>query len=697
MSRALHGFVWKQGVALLVLLSLSVSACGSPTSAPTPEPPTPVPTAVLPVPTATPFPPTDTPVPPTDTPTPEPTPAPSTGLEKASCPFDLPPGQVEGTTIECGTLVVPEDRSNPEGAKIRLAVAVFHPDGKPEADPIFYLEGGPGGSPLELIDLTFDDQFEPLLATNRDLVVFDQRGVGLSRPALDCPKLSDLTMDLLDGELDGKQLTEKEVYDQVLETTLACGQDLRKTADLSAYHAASNAADVNDLRLALGYDQVNLWGSSYGTNLALAVMRDYPEGVRSVVLDSTLPPDADWNLEAPPNADRAFTVLFEGCAADAACNAAYPDLRTVFFDTVDKLNKTPATFETTDALTMDTYQVQMYGDDFMGTVLQYLYATDVIPALPQMIYDASQGNFDLLARILGALLMVRETMSRGMFYSSECHDEMVFSSLEEFEAVLEDYRDVAGIFEYSSLGAMGYDVCAGWGAGEAGAIENQPVTSAIPTLILSGEYDPVTPPAWGKQVAKTLDNGYFFEYPGMGHGVSAMAGCPRDMMIAFLEDPTAAPDDACIAKMGPPRFVVPAESGAVTLEPFVNEQMGIQGVLPAGWTEISVGAYARGASATDSAAVIAQSAQMTADDLLGLFTTQLGLDTKPESVGQREANGLTWTLYSFKVQGLSIDMALAESGGQGLVVILQSEPRERNALYEAVFLPVIDALTPIQK
>jgi hypothetical protein len=284
-----------------------------------------------------------------------------------------------------------------------------------------------------------------------------------------------------------------------------------------------------------------------------------------------------------------------------------------------------------------------------------------------------------------------------MFYSTECHDEVVFSTLEEFETVLQDYPDLAGMFEYGSPGPMGYDICAGWGAGEAGAGANQPVTSDIPTLVLSGEYDPVTPPAWGQQVAKTLDRGYFFEYPGMGHTVSATAGCPRDMMIAFFEDPTAAPDDACIAKMGPPAFVVPADSEAVTLEPFFNEEMGIQGVLPAGWTEIDAGTRARGRSATDTAAVIALSAPMTADDLLGLFTTQLDLENKPESVGRREANGLTWTLYSFKVLGLAIDMALAQSGAQGLVAILQSEPRERDALYEAVFLPVIDALTPIKK
>jgi hypothetical protein len=197
-------------------------------------------------------------------------------------------------------------------------------------------------------------------------------------------------------------------------------------------------------------------------------------------------------------------------------------------------------------------------------------------------------------------------------------------------------------------------------------------------------------------MAKTLEKSYFFEYPGVGHGASSQAGCPRDMMIAFFKDPTAAPDDACMAEMGPPKFVVPTEGEDIKLEPFVNEQMGIQGVAPTGWTEVSLGTYARGQSAMDAAVAVTLSAPMTAQELLDLLVGQLGLGEAPKSVGQREANGLTWTLYAFEVQGLSIDMALAESGGQGLLVMLQSEPKEHDTLYEAVFLPMIDALKPIQ-
>lgn len=148
------------------------------------------------------------------------------------------------------------------------------------------------------------------------------------------------------------------------------------------------------------------------------------------------------------------------------------------------------------------------------------------------------------------------------------------------------------------------------------------------------------------------------------------------MMIAFLEDPTTVPDDACIGEMGGPQWIVPAEGmGAITLEPFTNSQMGIEGVVPAGWTETGTGVYARRSSGLDAAVIIAQAAPMSTNSLLGLLVGQLGLKEPPVSVGERQANGLTWTLYTVTVQGLSIDFALAESGELGLIVLLQSPPR----------------------
>ena len=331
-------------VLLLLSLLLSLAACGE-QATPTPQPTatevavaptattpptaTPEPTATPPAPTATPEP-TATAEP---TPTEVPPPATTATFEEAPCPFALPPGQIEGQSVECGYLLVPEDRADPDSPNLRLAVAIFHPSGgASQPDPILYLSGGPGGSALEFLSLTFS-KLEPALAANRDLILFDQRGVGRSEPALDCPAMIELGRELLDDELDGKVLTKEEAFELALETLLACYQDLSQIADLSAYNTVANAADVNDLRLALGYDQVNLWGTSYGTRLALGVMRDHPDGLRSVILDSVYPPDVDLYLESPANVNRAFTVFFEGCAQDEACNAAYPDLRAVFFDT----------------------------------------------------------------------------------------------------------------------------------------------------------------------------------------------------------------------------------------------------------------------------------------------------------------------------------------------------------------------------
>ena len=129
-------------------------------------------------------------------------------FEEAPCPFELPSDQVEGETVECGYLTVPEDRSDPESREIRLAIAIFrHPDGNPQPDPIIYLEGGPAGSPLEIRVPNFTASFGSMFAANRDIIVFDQRGVGYSQPALDCPDFTPRYLDLLDFEVNGDRLT----------------------------------------------------------------------------------------------------------------------------------------------------------------------------------------------------------------------------------------------------------------------------------------------------------------------------------------------------------------------------------------------------------------------------------------------------------------------------------------------------------
>ena len=170
-----------------------------------------------------------------------------------------------------------------------------------------------------------------------DLVFFDQRGTGYSEPSLACPEFIDLTLDILDDDLSLAQGNQRQ-----LEALAACGDRLlQEGIDLTAYNSAENAADVADLRLVLGYEEWNLYGVSYGTRLAQTIVRDHPEGIRSIILDSAYPLAANIQLETAVNADRAFALFFAGCAADPACAVAYPDLEQVFAELVVQLNESP--------------------------------------------------------------------------------------------------------------------------------------------------------------------------------------------------------------------------------------------------------------------------------------------------------------------------------------------------------------------
>jgi pimeloyl-ACP methyl ester carboxylesterase len=628
---------------------------------------------------------------------PEPTLQPAATFEKVPCPFALPEGQVEGKTVECGYLTVPENRDDPQSRKIRLAVAIFrHPSGNPRPDPIIYLTGGPGGSILKIVSLTgFEAQFGPMFAANRDIILFDQRGVGFSQPALDCPQFTKLYLDLLDHEVDGVRLTAEEGLARNVEALAACAKELSTIADLSAYNTAASAADVNDLRIALGYDKVNLWGGSYGTRLALGVMRDFPQGLRSVVLEAVYPPDVDLFLDTPADFDRALNLVIVGCAADKACNAAYPNLRAVLSDTVKRLNENPASVELIHPFTRERYAVLLRGDDLVEQLFRSLYIPQVRPMLPQIIYDASKGTFDTLLLVAREFLWKRDIRSWGMCFSVLCHEEMPFSSPEAYQAVLARYPEYAGFLAGSEVGGLTYAICPRWGAGEADALENQPVTSDIPTLIMAGEYDPITPPEWARRVASGLKNGYLFVYPGMGHGASG-DDCARKVMLAFLEDPSKAPDAACIATMEVSPFAVPAQSAEVVLKPFTSQEKGLRGLAPEGWREVRPGVFARASSGVDQTALIHDVVPMKAEALLSALAKQFGLPQPPEAVSKRDANGLSWSLYTLEVQGFSIDIALAEHGDKTLAVLLQGARAERDALYKTVFLPAVDALALLE-
>jgi pimeloyl-ACP methyl ester carboxylesterase len=311
---------------------------------------------------------------------------------------------------------------------------------------------------------------------------------------------------------------------------------LSQGIDLNMYNSRESAADVADLRIALGYSQVNLYGDSYGTRLALTVLRDHPEGVRSVVLDSVYPPEQNLYNSLAANAQRAFDVFFARCAADASCASTYPDLENFFYSLVDRLDASPV-------------EVELYGNTITLTgrllvdvLFVGLYNPDVTASMPQMIVDVERGEYGILRDRLSLYFDTGSAI--GMQMSVQCREEIPFGSLEDLEAAGQGLRpQITSTFENTVIPL--YQTCSIWGVTPADPVENKPVTSSVPALVLAGEGDPITPPAWSQEAAQNLTNSYFYQFQGMGHWVARSSGCAIELIIEFLKDPTVQPATSC--------------------------------------------------------------------------------------------------------------------------------------------------------
>ncbi len=478
--------------------------------------------------------PSATPVPPpTATNLPTPTPV-VRRFEPAECQFYTG----GDSSIECGYLIVPEDRSRPDGRTVRLHVAVLRSIGAaPRPDPVLHLSGGPGGSSLD--DLSMLRSIYQAVRVRHDVVLFDQRGTGYSQPSLNCPEYEEAQIEILVADFDPEQ---EETL--VLDALRACRDRLTAEGiDLSMYHSAVSAADIHDLMQALGYDQYNLYGISYGTRLALTVMRDYPEDVRSAVLDSVVPPQVNLYELFGPNAGRSLNLLFERCAADEACSASFPDLGASFYALVDRLAQEPLSV----AAQGTTYLVD--GGDLVYLTVMTLYDADQIPHLPKAITDIAAGRKGWLSQQIVTVPSGRY-IAEGVFHSVMCYEEIPFNR-----------RDVAvdataAAIHPAILRALekeldGYEfaACQVWDVVPAGALETAPITSDIPTLILSGDYDPVTPPAFGRAAADYLANARAYEFLGVGHGVVLSRRCGQEIMQQFLDAPEDPPESGCLSDL----------------------------------------------------------------------------------------------------------------------------------------------------
>lgn len=353
----------------------------------------------------------------------------SADFSEDDCLFDVPSGQ----EITCGYLTVPENRQTNSGATIELPVVIFHSfSNSPAPDPIIYLEGGPGGSAVAAADLWFNSP----LRNDRDVIIFDQRGTGFAEPSLNCDELDD---------------------EEGIDAVADC-QDrlLSQGIDLTAYNSRENAADVNDLRLALGYDQVNLYGVSYGTRLGLTVMRDFPEGLRSVVLDSVYPPNIDTNYNVAIDTYNLMSLMFADCESDSVCSREFPDLENRFYDALDSLDSNPALVQDPE----NGEEFELYSGDVLNILFGQLQSTNLISAIPASLDALANGDYDTYYDLAsfgaddGGAPMSGDSGGDDMMFSDDAValvDEILDELFDEEVPIIEDLAiagDFDGIYDF---------------------------------------------------------------------------------------------------------------------------------------------------------------------------------------------------------------------------------------------------------
>ena len=441
------------------------------------------------------------------------------------CALTSPSGnQVDA---RCGTYTVPEDRSNPNDRQIELNVAVIPAiKRKPELDALFLLAGGPGQSAIEAFPAMISLMFQ--IHEDRDIVLVDQRGTGESNP-LRCLAPED---DALTDE-------------QVLAKLKSCPETL--DADLRFYTTEIAMTDLDEVRSALGYETINIYGASYGTRAALTYLRMFPEHVRTVTLDAVVDSNFVMFMDAAEDGQAALEKFFARCEADEACKTTFPKLQTEFDGLLARLAESPAEITILHPLTNNRLDLTVTPEMITNMVFNTLYVPDFVATLPLSIHSAyADENY---IPLISQAFLVNAGLYDGMFYAVTCTEDAPLISASE--AVKRGEQSVFGdrTVDFAA-------VCAEWPKGKVSPEFRDPIISDVPVLILSGEADPITPPWHAEKVSESLTNDIHLVFSGMGHG-NLSSRCSTNLFKTFIESASIdGLDTACVANIQPPPFFV---------------------------------------------------------------------------------------------------------------------------------------------
>ncbi|GER98526.1 hypothetical protein Acor_05880 [Acrocarpospora corrugata] len=408
-------------------------------------------------------------------------------IEERPCPVPVP------ADTTCGFLLVPERRDVLGTSTIKVGFAVRR-GLSDKNDPVVFAGGGPGVAATPMIGALAE------LAPGREIVVIEQRGGRLSEPRLPCPEIAT-------GIVAGLKASRA---DEVSVAAATCRA--RLSADLKGYRTQEIAADIVELRRALGYPAWNLFGVSYSTRPMLLAAAMDPAGVRSVILDSYLPESTAWYDQAVPSLRASIAKLGVTARFDAM---------------IAQLNRRPATMRLRDPVTQERVEVRLAGNDVATLIGEALRDTDVVPIVPALVDGIARGDYTLIQPMVDQAGNALNSYEWGQYYAVQCQDEAPSNT-----------------FADRSLITVAADatVCGQW---RLPGTRPDEATTPAPVLVLGGEYDPTTPPEAARAAVQAMPNARFAEFAGIGHGVFLSSQCGRETVAAFLDDPEAkAPCDS---------------------------------------------------------------------------------------------------------------------------------------------------------
>ncbi len=436
------------------------------------------------------------------------------------------PEYADDPNVECGYLEVPENRSNPNGRIIKLAYLVLKArSSNPKPDPIVYLQGGPGGATLTMADYWRSNN----LRYDRDFVLIDQRGTGFSGAV--CTDLSQKLVEVV-----GMDVPPEKEFETLWNAVSYCKLEMDRIGlDQAGYNSRENAADLDDLRKALGYEKWNLFGGSYGSRLALTYMRDFPERTRSSIMTGMFPPHVDLYGNFISNFRRSLEKVFEACADDQECNADYPQLRKQYFQILKDLHKNPVSFQ------FQGKSFTLNPQDMLLLTHQMLYAKSTIGQIPAFTMGVKNQEERVLRSAVNQFSGRARVINIAMNWSVQAYEELPFTEVTNFQKGLEPYPEYA---PGPAFFRVDNEIQKKWHSFRAEAIENEPVKSDIPSLIGNGNFDPITPPSNARATLKHLSNAFYVEFPNDGH--STYGSCLFGIIEQFLENPSRKPNSGCV-------------------------------------------------------------------------------------------------------------------------------------------------------